>query len=246
MPETTPAPVNPPFDTAGQTPPEIDGAGLLSFFHAIDDLAIVASLDGCLLFVNDAVVRKLGRQRDELLALRVLDLHPPDLREEAERIFARVLRGEQSVCPLPMATKKGDLLPVETRAWPGKWEGHDCLFSLSKDLSAEEEARQRFEHLFRHNPMPMAINELPGRTFSDVNDAWLASLGYSKSDVLGKTSGDLDLFPDLEAMARTVELLLETGSIRDVELVVRTREGALLNGLFTGEILKSHGRDSTV
>lgn len=37
---------------------------------------------------------------------------------------------------------------MESRAWLGKWNGSNCIFGISKDLSVEKEAQQRFERLF--------------------------------------------------------------------------------------------------
>ncbi|MEI7650264.1 MAG: PAS domain S-box protein, partial [Methanomicrobiales archaeon] len=213
-----------------------------TFFESMTDMIMVSTPDGQLLFTNKAVERKLGYSAKELASMPVLDLHPADKRNEAKEIFSAMLKGEQDSCPLPVATKSGALVPVETRVWFGRWNGTDCIFGISKDLSAEQEAQQRFERLFRNNPSLMALSSLPERHFCDVNDAFLKTLGYSRVEVIGKTAAELDMFPNPEQQTAVAEKLRVNGRITDFELQVRRRDGVILNGLFSGEMISSQGR----
>ena len=218
-------------------------ANFRTFFETIGDMIVVATPEGRILFTNKALERKLGYRPEELAGMHVLELHPKEKRREAEEIFAAIFRGERESCPLPLAGRDGKLLPVETRVWFGKWNGRDCIFGISKDLSAEREAQQRFERLFRNNPALMALSTLPQRQFSDVNDTFLKILGYSRDDVLGKTAADLDLFPDHHhQQSDLAEKLLSEGHIDNYELQIRRKDGAILDGLFSGELIISQGR----
>jgi PAS domain S-box-containing protein len=174
--------------------------------------------------------------------MHVLDVHPADLRSEAEEIFAAMFRGERESCPLPLCARSGTLVPAETRVWFGRWNGTDCIFGVSKDLSAEQEAQQRFERLFRRNPSLMALSTLPERCFTDVNDTFLEVLGYSRGEVIGRSAAELGLFPKPEQQAEVVGKVLKDGRVTDFELQVRCRNGAILDGLFSGEIIRSQGR----
>ena len=217
-------------------------ANFRTFFESITDLIFVATPEGRLFFTNAAVTQALGYSQAELSAMHVLDVHPADRRAEAEEIFGAMFRGERDVCPLPLATKAGGLYPVETRVWFGTWDGERCLFGISKCLSAAQEAEQRFERLFRHNPALMALSDLPERRFVDVNDSWLKALGYTRAEVVGKTVPELDMFPNADEQSRVGDQLAATGRITDCELTVRRKDGALLHGLFSGELITSQGR----
>ncbi|HLP02333.1 MAG TPA: PAS domain S-box protein, partial [Opitutaceae bacterium] len=212
-----------------------------TFFETIGDLIIVGRPDGRIVFANHEVERKLGYTADDLAQMQVLDLHPADRRAEAEAILTAILQGERSTCPLPLAAKDGTLVAVETRAWFGKWNGEDCVFGVSKDLSAEQEAQQRFERLFRNNPALMAISALPERRFADVNDVLLAKLGYTRAEVVGRTAAELGLFaPETQ---RRVAALVQTGErITDLEVEVIRKDGSVLHGLFSAEVISSQGR----
>jgi PAS domain S-box-containing protein len=216
-------------------------ANFRAFFNTVQDILLVATPEGSILFANDALERLLGYGPDEQRNMHLLDLHPPDRRGEAEAIFGAMLQGERLHCPLPLMKKSGDLLPVETRAWLGQWSGTDCVFGLVKDMSAAREAEQRFESIFQSNPSLMALSNLEGQ-FTHVNDTFLRKLGYTREEVLGRTSQDLDLFPEPERQAAAGALLAEQGRLVDLPLRVRRKDGGLLHGLFSGRVIQSAGQ----
>jgi PAS domain S-box-containing protein len=138
--------------------------------------------------------------------------------------------------------KDGHYVPVETRIWLGKWNGKECLFGICKDLSAEQEAQQRFERLFRRNPSLMAVSSLPDRKFMDVNDAFLTTLGYARAEIIGKTAEELHLFSSAEQYAATSEQLMTRSRVASVEMQVRAKDGTLRDSVFSGELIDSQGR----
>jgi PAS domain S-box-containing protein len=217
-------------------------ANFRTFFETIDDLILVTTHEGRILFANKALKKKLGYTAAELEALTVLDLHAAPQRKEAAAIFAAMLRDERESCPLPLLAKSGACLAVETRVWLGKWNGEPCLFGVSKDLSAEQEAQQRFERLFRNNPNLMAVTSLPQKQIIDVNDAFLRTLGYASHEILGKTSAELGLFVHPEHHADAMARLDESGRLADTELFIRRKDGVVLEGLFSGERINNQGR----
>jgi PAS domain S-box-containing protein len=215
-----------------------------TFFETMDDIMLVATADGKIVYSNSATLRKLGYCSEELRQMHVLDLHPREKLQEAEKIFTEMFRGERDVCPLPLAKKDGSYLPVETRVWFGKWSGKDCIFGICKDLSREQEALQKFNRVFDSNPAPMAVSSYPERKFTDVNSAFVTITGFSKEDVIGRTSQELGLFVEPEKLASVSQALRANGNVRDVELKTRKKNGTIADGLFFGEIIDSQGEKS--
>ena len=218
-------------------------ANFRAFFETMTDMIVVGAPDGRILFTNSAVSRTLGYDVAELTGMHILDLHVSDQRAEAQEILAAMFRGERDVCPLPLVRQDGTSVPVETRAWMGQWNGADCIFGISKDLTAEQEAQQRFERLFHNNPALMALSTLPDRRLFEVNDAFLAATGYAREEVIGHTSAELGLFAQPEQGAATARQLIEEGIIADVEAQIRCRDGTIRDGVFWGEVIRSQGRD---
>ena len=213
-----------------------------TFFESMADMIFVGTPEGRVLFTNTAATKTLGYSAEELSVMHMLDLHPKDRRQEAEAIFGAMFKGEQNCCPLPLARKDGSLVPVETRAWQGRWDGVDCIFGISKDLTAEQEAQQRFERIFNNNPAPMALSASSGRQFIDVNNAFLKALGYGKDELIGKTSAELGIFLRPEQVEKIENSLRSDGHIAGLELQVRCKNGEILDGLFSGEMINNQGR----
>ena len=213
-----------------------------TFFETLDDMVFVGNQDGKILFSNRAASRKLGYSPEELRTMLLIDLHPAELRQKAEEIVGAMLRGERETCPLPLEAKSGARILVETRVWPGKWNGKDCLFGLCKDIAEAQEAQQRFELLFHNTPSLTALSTLPERKIVDMNAAFLSKLGYSKAEVIGKTSQELGLFPDEDDMERTSAKLESDGRLQNVKIQVRCADGTILEGLLSAEVVVMQGQ----
>ena len=213
-----------------------------TFFDTVDDMILVGSPDGKILHANPTVSKKLGYSQGELKQMHILDLHPAERHQKAEAIFAAMFKGELDVCPLPLQGKTGELVPVETRVWFGKWNGADCIFGISKDLTKEQEALQKFNRLFNNNPALMAVSCLPEGRFTDVNDAFLNTLGYSREEVIGKTSTEMGLFFQSEKHREMAEQLQAHGRVASRELKVKCKDGTIIDGLFSGEIIENQGQ----
>ncbi len=210
--------------------------------ESISDIVLIGDFDGRVMYSNPATTEALGYSADELLGMRILDLHPEFVREEAAKILGEMFAGARVACPLPLSHKSGALVPVETRVWMGRWNGVDCIVGLCREISHEQEALQKFDRLFRMNPAPMAVSNIPEQVFIEVNEAWMRTLGYTEAEVIGKRAPDLNLFVDHDEQLRVANILRETGSVRDEELRVRAKSGRILVGLFSGEIIENQGK----
>ena len=69
----------------------------------------------------------------------------------------------------------------------------------------------------------------------DVNETFLGTLGFSRDEVIGKTSTKLDIFADSVERTRLLEILKRDGAVRGMELDVKTKDGSLRHGLFSAD-----------
>ena len=118
--------------------------------------------------------------------------------------------------------------------------------AISRFIAAKEhasgESQQRFEHLFRSNPTLMVLASMPDRKLADVNDAFLAKTGYARDEVLGKTGVELDLFGDPMQWVAIVSQVKEHRRASEVELRLKRKNGTVLDGLFSGEVISIQGQ----
>ena len=216
-----------------------------TFFESIGDLILVANTSGRILYANKALVKRLGYSIKELSSMHVFDLRPPERRKEAEAACKALFKGKLDRCLIPFMAKDGTQIPVDTRVWLGKWNKVQCIFSVSKDISKEQEALQKFEQLFRNNPVIMALTLLPELRFADVNNAFLEILGYSREELIGKTWHDIEIL-DREAIDCLEKTLREKKLVSNVEMKMRSRAGDIRFGLFSIRYIKIKGQDSAL
>ncbi len=213
-----------------------------SFVETIDDMIFIADTGGKILYTNTTLGRKLGYNLAQLGELEVLNLYYSGLQEEVEDSFRQMIEGKGSVCLVPMQTATGQFIPIESRVWQGQWNGADCIFGLGKDLSQQQEALQRFNKLFESNPALMAICSYPDRCFTEVNNAFLTSIGYTREEILGKTFGKLGIFEDKEQQEVIIQELLVYHKVSNTEVKLCCKDGSRVDGIFSGEVIENQGK----
>ena len=217
-------------------------SNLRVFFQTMDDMVFIMNQTGQIIDANHSATRKLGYSIADLQHLNMLEIHPSDKREEATSLFRDMQIGKLDVCPLPLVRKDGIFVPVETRTWTGRWNGDECTFLLSKDLSKEQELLQKFNKIFDNNPVLMTISSIPEQTFSEVNNAFLTKTGYQKHEIIGKTPEELGLFAEKKMQRKIAEEVLNKKAISSRNLELVTKSGKRLNGLYSGEVIEFQGR----
>lgn len=112
-------------------------------FDTIDDFMFILDNKGNIIRTNPIVEKRLGFTQQELVNMSVLELHPPDRREEAAFIVNEMLDGRLDVCPVPLHTKNGSQIPVETKVVIGKWDGNDALYGISRDITERVKSEEK-------------------------------------------------------------------------------------------------------
>ncbi|MCX6304152.1 MAG: PAS domain S-box protein [Bacteroidetes bacterium] len=174
-----------------------------SLFDTLDDFMFILDVEGRMIRTNPVVKRRLGYSDEELYLKHVLEVHPPSRREEAGFIVNEMLANRALFCPVPLITKEGVQIPVETRVVLGKWDDQDVLFGISRDiterLKAEEELQRRESYLsavISNHPGMFWMKDLQGKflLMNDRNDAFLKISGMEDTrQVIGMT--DFDFMP---------------------------------------------------
>ncbi len=212
-----------------------------TLFNTVDNMLTISDLEGRILCASPSMAARLGYSNGEVKHLRVTDLHPFPIQDEVRATFQSILAGERTQCTLPLITKSGVLIPVETSVWFGKWNGSDCIYAMSKDMSRESEALQKFDRFFRMIPLPLAVTRFPERTFVEVNEAFVKLTGYSSKELIGHKVADTGLTQDPESAERLEQAVTSEGFARDIEMSLKTRDGSVLKGLFSGVLIEASG-----
>ncbi len=107
---------------------------------------------------------------------------------------------------------------------------------------ALRESEERFSKAFRANPAPMVITDLETGRFLDANERWLSLIGYTREDMIGFTSRDLNIYADQGTRERMVAELRREGLFKEVDLRLRTKSGQIVDVLWSAEIINLTGQ----
>lgn len=172
-------------------------------FDTIKDFMFVLDLEGMIIKTNTVVEKRLGYTAEELQQLHVIDIHLPERREEALLFLDEMLAGNDLYCPVPLYTKEGTQIPVETHMIMGQWDGKDVLLGISRDVTE----RQKTEAALRESEARWGFAlEGSGDGVWDWNvqadevfysNQWKAMIGYADSDIGNKLDEwDKRIHPD--------------------------------------------------
>ncbi len=169
-------------------------------FDTLDDFMFILNMEGKILKTNPVVQKRLGFSEEELYTMHVLEVHPPERRVEAGNIVNEMLTGKALFCPVPLITKDGVHIPVETRVVMGRWDNEDALYGISRDITERRKAEKELQ--LRESFLSAVINNHPGMFWlkdiagkfimvNDKNNIFLhENNSKAQQSVIGKTDFD--------------------------------------------------------
>ena len=101
-------------------------------FHEMDDCSFIMDENGTIIQANKVTLNNLEYTSEEFSAINVLLLYPPQLRGEIVKILQGMVASTINKCSIPLYTKSGKLLAVETSIFKGKWQGKNVWLWMSK------------------------------------------------------------------------------------------------------------------
>ncbi|MEZ5001070.1 MAG: ATP-binding protein [Bacteroidales bacterium] len=109
-----------------------------------------------------------------------------------------------------------------------------------KDEEKLKESEERYKLAFKTSPDAVNINSLDG-TYVDINDSFTKIMGYTREDVIGRKSLDLDIWANPKDREKLVEGLKVYGSYDNLDSQFQAKDGRLLTGLMSACIIPLNG-----
>jgi len=205
-----------------------------TFFNTNNDFLFVLNEQATIIHTNSTVINRLGYTRKELAGNSVLMVHPADRREEAGRIVGEMLMGTAEFCPVPLSTKSGKQIQVETRVSHGIWNGKPAIFGVTTDVSKIALSEEKFSKVFYLNPSACGLNDVETGKYVEVNDAFYSLLGFDKNEVIGKTASELGILTQ-EVKSSILHKFGNSEVITNAEADLRTKSGDIKHVLLSAE-----------
>ena len=119
---------------------------------------------------------------------------------------------------LPEATLLQDL-----RARQAVLEGQ--VGQLQQTLAAVQVSEERYRTAFRLSPNAITITRVADGSYLDVNDSFVRTFGWSRDEVIGRTTAEIGIWKNPGDREALVELLHRDGYCENFEAALTTRDG---------------------
>jgi two-component system, cell cycle sensor histidine kinase and response regulator CckA len=237
---------------ARQEDEELQLRQIAAIVESSDDAIVGYTLDGTITSWNPAAERIYGYSAADAIGRSIEMLVPAALRDEVARILAQVqagLRIEQY--ETGRTRKDGTVIDVSLTISGVKDASGEIVgaSTISRDINerlrgveALNRSEDSYRALFEHHPGPMWLYDIASLRFLTVNQAALATYGYSREEFLAMTIDEIRVPEDETAPE---ELLDGRSTIGwDAPNVVRHRrkDGTFIDVLVSSDSIMFEGR----
>ena len=122
-------------------------------------------------------------------------------KETAERIIAddqKTMDNDYIILEESFKNLDGIVHNYETQKFTIPFPGKEPLIGgIALDITERKHAEEKFSTAFQSNSMLMVITSLSTGKFIDMNQKALETIGFTREEIIGKTSVELGIFTDL-------------------------------------------------
>lgn len=198
------------------------------------DLICTHDLQGRLLSVNELPAKLLGYTREEMLNTPMRDFLLPEGRPQFDQALLDIQRDGFLKGLMVILTKSG-----ERRVW----EYHNTLRTdgvaspivrgVAHDVTEQRRtekalrlSEEKFSKAFHCSPIEIIITTLAEGRLVDVNESFERNNGFTRDEVIGRTTVELGIWENTGKRASIVEEITRQGRLHDREIEFRSKLGA--------------------
>ncbi|MBD2343151.1 GAF domain-containing protein [Anabaena subtropica] len=212
--------------------------------------------EGFFLSAKDYPAYFQALHQDEAIATE--DAHTdPRTKEFSQTYLASLNITSLLDTPIRLGGKTVGVLCLEAVGLPHHWTPEDQNFARSLtnlvSLVLEVRERQRAEaahriseqklaSAFRASPDPIALCTYPETRYIEVNDSFCRLFGYSRSQVIGNTDKELNIWLNPQECNFISQILEKAKAIRNHEADFLTSNGEIKTALFSAEMIEIDGQ----
>lgn len=211
----------------------------------------IVDLNGNFISTNRSMYESLGYDEKEFLSMNIWDIIPKEYEIQHKSRLKKILLegGIDESAEYKVLGKNGTEFIVEISSVPyhiaGKLKGiQGVARDITKQKKAESalrESEEKFYKAFHNSPDAITITRASDGLLIEVNESFYRISGYSRDEVIGHFSVDLNLWVSLEDHDRYISILKEKKRVTDFETLFRTKTGEERNYILAGEIIELKG-----
>ena len=224
-------------------------------FRSTPHLVTITTLaDGIFVDVNEAFERTTGYSRREIVGRRAVEMKVWDSENE-RRAFVAALAEHGRVRDMDVRwrIRSGETRLGRVSAEMIEVNSEPCIISVIQDVTERNKAEvalrqseEMFATAFHSSPHLVAITSLESGELIDVNEGFERFSGYTRDEVIGRRTVDLNLWGQPELRDHFIDRLRSEGRVQDMESRLRTRDGEERIGLISATPINVKGEDCII
>lgn len=210
--------------------------------------------DGLYTYASPNIQLVLGYTPEEIVGKKYFyDFFAPEEKEQLKSTAFEVFSRREKFRNFINSAihKNGQLIILETSGLAqfdetGKFSGY---LGSDSDVTQREKARQmtliseeKFAAAFKNAPVLLTISEYETGRYLDVNNRFLEASGFTRQEVIGKTSVEIGLITP-EERKLIINDFIKFKKVTELELHLKKKSGEEIICLFNGELINVDGKD---
>lgn len=220
---------------------EVRYRSLFTNNHAV--MLIVDPDGGGIVDANPAACAFYGWSHEELLSKSVSDINTLSFEQVRTEMAAAVAQKRKHFI-FQHRLADGSTRDVDVYSGPIQVRNRQFLFSIIHDITARKQAEAalreseaKFRLTFDSSPDAVNVNRLEDGLYVDINDGFTRLTGFTREDVIGKTSLQINIWHNPEDRQKLVRGLRENGFYENLEAQFRRKDGSLGIGLMSARTI---------
>lgn len=193
----------------------------------------------------------MGLRPEDVVGRDVYGLSPPELADKYKRMDDELMAegaGAIQSYEWDVRGKAGEIRrvvfhKVNLTDAAGEVVG---LAGMVMDVTRLYQLEQKFTTVFTSCPDSIAITDKATGRYLDVNPAFEKALGYTRAEVVGRTSVELGIWESVEYRARMLEALRDSGRLSNFETRFRHSDGTAFTALISVDQVWLEGADCLI
>jgi PAS domain S-box-containing protein len=127
---------------------------------------------------------------------------------------------------------------------PIEFEGEPAVLAWFYDITDRKKfednlllSEEAYVKAFRSIPEALSITSMSDGKYIEVNEGCTHILGYQRNELIGHTSLELNIWPDIEQRNNLLALVDEKGKFNNLEVQFQSKDGSVKDVLISGEAI---------
>jgi PAS domain S-box-containing protein len=202
-------------------------------FRKAPTMATSIAADGTYVDVNDALLERLGYERDDMVGHRPVDFVTPETAERIEKEFLPALRrtGKLDNKPIAFISSNDEIVECLTSSLVEYDPEGEFVRTVATYSEVSDEARANFKYRNLYRSTPAMLHTVDGDgNIVTATDHWLQKLGYKREEVIGRSISDFFTATDRENLSgEMLKDFINQGDFNNEVRHVVTKDGQVLD-----------------